>query len=53
MPDKDLLLSLAQDLPAIWNSPSTDLWLKQRIVRILIERRLWQTWRRRSGKLYY
>ncbi|MGH9445432.1 MAG: recombinase family protein [Terriglobia bacterium] len=37
LPDKELLLSLAQDLPAIWNSPSTDLRLKQRIVRILIE----------------
>jgi hypothetical protein len=37
IPDKELLLSLAQDLPAIWNSPSTDLRLKQRIVRILIE----------------
>jgi hypothetical protein len=37
LPDKQLLLSLAQDLPAIWNSPSTDLRLKQRIVRILIE----------------
>jgi DNA invertase Pin-like site-specific DNA recombinase len=37
LPDKELLLSLAQDLPAIWNSPSTDLRVKQRIVRILIE----------------
>jgi excisionase family DNA binding protein len=37
LPDKDLLLSLAQDLPRIWNSPSTDMRLKQRIVRILIE----------------
>jgi hypothetical protein len=36
MPDKEVLLSLAQDLPAIWNSPSTDMRLKQRIVRILI-----------------
>jgi hypothetical protein len=37
VPNKELLLSLAQDLPAIWNSPSTDTRLKQRIVRILIE----------------
>jgi hypothetical protein len=37
LPDKELLLSLAQDLPAIWNSPSTDMRLKQRIIRILIE----------------
>jgi DNA invertase Pin-like site-specific DNA recombinase len=35
-PSKETLLSLAQDLPAIWNSPSTDMRLKQRIVRILI-----------------
>ena len=31
-----MLLSLAQDLPAVWNAPSTDMRLKQRIVRILI-----------------
>jgi excisionase family DNA binding protein len=37
VPSKELLLSLAQDLPAIWNSPSTDMRLKQRIVRIVIE----------------
>ena len=36
MPDKDLLLSLAQDLPTVWNAPSTDMRLKQRIVRILV-----------------
>jgi hypothetical protein len=35
-PNKEVLLSLAQNLPAIWNSPSTDQRLKQRIVRILI-----------------
>jgi DNA invertase Pin-like site-specific DNA recombinase len=35
-PNKQTLLSLAQDLPAIWNSPSIDMRLKQRIVRILI-----------------
>jgi DNA invertase Pin-like site-specific DNA recombinase len=37
LPSKELLLSLAQDLPAVWNSPSTDMRLKQRIIRILIE----------------
>ena len=37
MPDKQILLSLAQDLPAIWSAPSTDMRLKQRLVRILIE----------------
>jgi excisionase family DNA binding protein len=36
MPDKELLLSLARDLPAVWNAPSTDMRLKQRIVRILV-----------------
>lgn len=37
IPDKETLCSLAQDLPAVWNSPATDLRLKQRIVRILVE----------------
>jgi DNA invertase Pin-like site-specific DNA recombinase len=37
LPDKSLLLSLAQDLPSVWNAPSTDMRLKQRIVRILIQ----------------
>ncbi|HET6218283.1 MAG TPA: recombinase family protein [Acidobacteriaceae bacterium] len=37
IPDKEVLLSLAQDLPAIWKSPKTDAGLKQRIVRILAE----------------
>jgi hypothetical protein len=36
IPDKPILMSLAQDLPAVWNSPSTDTRLKQRIIRILI-----------------
>lgn len=36
LPDKETLVSMAQDLPAIWNAPSTDMGLKQRIVRILI-----------------
>ena len=37
IPDKEILLSLAQDLPAVWNSPGTSAGLKQRIVRILIQ----------------
>ena len=37
LPNREVLLSLAQDLPAIWKSPSTDMRLKQRLVRILIE----------------
>jgi len=37
IPDKEILLSLAQDLPAVWNAPGTDAGLKQRIVRILVE----------------
>jgi hypothetical protein len=36
VPDKEILLSLAQDLPAVWNAPSTDRRLKQRIIRIII-----------------
>jgi DNA invertase Pin-like site-specific DNA recombinase len=34
--DKDELLHLAKDLPAVWELPTTDLALKQRITRILI-----------------
>jgi len=37
IPDKETLCSLAQNLPALWNSPSTDMRLKQRIIRILVE----------------
>src|SRR6202795_2475394 len=37
IPDKEILLSLAQDLPAMWDAPGTDAGLKQRIVRILVE----------------
>lgn len=37
LPDPKILMSLAQDLPAVWNSPSTDMRPKQRIVRILIQ----------------
>jgi DNA invertase Pin-like site-specific DNA recombinase len=37
IPDKEILLSLAQDLPAVWNAPGTEAGLKQRIVRILVE----------------
>ncbi len=37
IPDKEILLSLAQDLPGVWNSPASDMRLKQRIVRILIQ----------------
>ena len=37
IPDKEILCSLAQDLPAVWNAPAADMRLKQRIVRILIE----------------
>jgi hypothetical protein len=36
IPDRHVLMSLAQDLPAVWNSPATDMRLKQRITRILI-----------------
>ena len=36
IPNKETLLSLAQDLPAVWRSPSTEMRLKQRIAHILI-----------------
>ena len=36
IPDKDILRNLAHDLAAVWNLPTTDMRLKQRIVRILI-----------------
>jgi len=35
LPDREVLMSLAQDLPAVWNSPTSDMRVKQRIVRIL------------------
>ena len=35
--DKAALLALAEDLPAVWNAPQTDMRLKQRIARILIQ----------------
>ena len=34
VPDKEVLLSLAQDLPAVWNA-SADMGLKQRIAEDL------------------
>jgi DNA invertase Pin-like site-specific DNA recombinase len=37
MPDRAMLVSLAQDLRAVWHAPATDMRLKQRIVRILIQ----------------
>jgi DNA invertase Pin-like site-specific DNA recombinase len=35
--DRDRLLALAQDLPVVWNAPSTDMRQKHRLVRILIQ----------------
>jgi len=37
VPDQAVLMSLAQDLPAVWNSPAADMRLKQRIIHILVE----------------
>jgi len=37
IPDREVLLQLAADLESVWHAPTTDLRLKQRIVRILIE----------------
>jgi excisionase family DNA binding protein len=37
IPDRSVLLSLAQDLPALWSAPRTEMRLKQRIVRVVIQ----------------
>lgn len=37
MPDKALLVSLASDLPAVWDAPTTTPRMRQRLVRILVE----------------
>jgi DNA invertase Pin-like site-specific DNA recombinase len=37
IPDKESLVSLAQNLPTVWNAETTDMRLKQRITRILIQ----------------
>lgn len=37
IPNKETLLSLAQNLPAVWDAETTDMRLKQRIIRILIQ----------------
>jgi hypothetical protein len=36
IPDKDTLRNLAHDLVSVWNLPTTEMRLKQRIVRILV-----------------
>ncbi len=36
-PDRATLLALAQDFPAVWAAPTTDLRTKKRLVRLLIE----------------
>lgn len=36
LPDRETLLNLAHELPLLWNATTTDMRLKQRIVRILI-----------------
>ena len=35
--DRAALMALAQDLPAVWNAPSTSAGTKQRLIRTLIE----------------
>jgi DNA invertase Pin-like site-specific DNA recombinase len=37
IPDRADLLSLAQDLPAVWRASTTEMRLKQRIVRVVIQ----------------
>jgi DNA invertase Pin-like site-specific DNA recombinase len=34
--DREALMQLAQDLPAVWNAPTTDARIKQRLVHVLI-----------------
>jgi excisionase family DNA binding protein len=36
-PDRATLLQLAEDFPRVWSGPATDMRLKKRIVRLLIE----------------
>jgi hypothetical protein len=36
-PNEEQLLALAKDLPAVWNAPSTDMALKQRLCRVLVQ----------------
>ena len=36
VPDKELLMALAADLPRVWNAPGAPMNLKQRIARILL-----------------
>ncbi|MBB4264010.1 hypothetical protein [Bradyrhizobium sp. CIR3A] len=35
--DRTMLLQLAQDLPAVWNMPSTDTRTKQRLIHTLVK----------------
>jgi hypothetical protein len=37
IPEREALLRLSADLPAVWDAPATDMRLKQRIVSILIQ----------------
>src|SRR5205814_3144613 len=45
LPNREVLLSLARDLPAIWNLPSTDMRLKQRLYAFSLTRSssMWMT----------
>jgi hypothetical protein len=36
LPDRAALMSLAHDLPAVWEAPTTDMRLKQRILRVVL-----------------
>jgi hypothetical protein len=35
--DREQLLALARDFPAVWRHPRTDIQLKKRLVRLLVE----------------
>jgi excisionase family DNA binding protein len=36
LPDRTTFMSLAHDLPAVWEAPTTDMRLKQRILRVVL-----------------
>ena len=52
MPDKEVLLRLARDLPTVWKAPSTDMRLKQRMFESSSVRSL-RMWTRRRAKSCY
>ena len=50
IPDKEMLLSLAQDLPAVWNSPGTRCRLEAENRARSWWRKWWRMWTRRNRR---